>query len=141
MEFSSSPVAPDTFSQQGKQLRADLERVYRSPKETAPSIWRDIDVSSTVAKYIPIGTSFDDADRILKAAGFKMAPRPPRPIERESIVKFPEALRFAISGELDLDQTFLVSRTSVIVILSPDSPGDPNAHVKEIHASIMTAYL
>jgi hypothetical protein len=141
MEFSRSPVDSDTFSQQGKQLRAELERVYRSPKEAGQSVGRGIDVSSTIAKYIPIGTSFDDAERILKAAGFTMAPRPPRPIDRDPAPEWEKALRFAMVGGLDLDQMFLVSRTSVLVVLFPDSPGYQNSRVKEIHASIKTIYL
>jgi len=140
LEFSSSP-ALDAFSQQGKKLRADLEHVYRNSTEKAKSPLSGIDVSLTVAKYIPIGTSFDDAERILKADGFRMGPRPPHHVQKDSIVKYPEALRFAWSGGLDLDQTFLVSKTSVSVTLFPDSPGSPNARVKEIQASLRTTYL
>jgi hypothetical protein len=141
MEFSKSPLGVDTFSQQGHQLRAELERIYRSPKEAGQSLGRGIDVSSTVAQYIPIGTSFDDAERILKAAGFTMAPRPPRPIDRDPAPDWQKALRFALAGGLDLDHTFLASRTSVSVVLAPDAPGAQNAHVKAIHASIKTIYL
>ena len=85
--------------------------------------------------------SFDDAERILIGAGFKMGPRPPHPIQKESIVKYPEAFRFAWFGELDLDQTFLVSKTSVSVTLFPDAPDNPNARAKEIQALLHTTYL
>jgi hypothetical protein len=138
-EFSSSPP-PDAFSQQGKELRAELERVYRDSKNKRHSL-TGLDVSSTVGQYIPVGTSFDDAERILRAAGFKMAPRPPRPIDRDPAPEWEKTLRFTMMGGLDLDQTFLVSKTTVSVVLVPDSPGNPNAKVKEISASLMTTYL
>jgi len=139
LEFSSSP-ALDTFSQQGKELRSKLERVYRDPKAKQDSS-KGVDVSSTVARYIPVGTSFDDAERILKAAGFEMAPRPPRPIYRDSAPEWEKALRFSMGGGLVLDRTLFASVTEVFVTLSPDLPGDPKAHVKEIHASLRTTYL
>ena len=139
-EISSSP-ALDALSQQGKQLRADLWEIYKDSKEKAKSPSSGIDVSSTVTKYIPIGMSFDDAERILIGAGFKMGPRPPHPIQKESIVKYPEAFRFAWFGELDLDQTFRVSKTSVSVTLFPDAPDNPNARAKEIQALLHTTYL
>jgi len=139
LEFSSSPP-PDTFSQQGKELRAELERIYRNRKEKVHPL-SGIDVSSTIAKYVPLGTSLDDAERILKAAGFKTDSRPPHPIQKDSIVKFDEKHRLAWLGTLVLDQTFLVSSTTVIVVLSPDSPGDPKARVKEIQGSLHTTYL
>jgi hypothetical protein len=86
-------------------------------------------VSSTIAKYIPIRTSFDDAERILNSAGFTMGPRPPHALENDAIVKYPAAFRFAWFGKLELDQTFLVGSTSVSVILFPDSPDNPHARV------------
>ncbi len=139
LEFSSSP-GPDTFSQQGKELRAELERVYRDPKAKRDSL-NGLDVSSTIARYIPIGTSFDDAERILIAAGFTMAPRPPRPIDRDPAPEWEKPLRFTMGGGLVLDRTFFASVTEVSVTLSPDFPGDPKAHVKEIHANLKTTYL
>lgn len=139
LEFSSSPP-PDKFSQQGKELRAELERVYRDPKGQRDSL-KVVDVSSIIARYIPIGTSFDDAERILMAAGFTMAPRPPRPIPKEPAPEWEKALRFTMGGGLVLDRTLFASVTEVGVTLSPDLPGDPKAHVKEINASLRTTYL
>lgn len=136
LEFSSSPP-PDKFTQQGKELRAELERVYRDPKGKLDSL-KGIDVSSIIARYIPIGTSFDDAERILIAAGFTMAPRP---MDRDPAPEWEKALRFTMGGGLVLDRTLLASVTEVGVILSPDLPGDPKAHVKEIIASLRTTYL
>jgi hypothetical protein len=139
LKFSSSPPL-DKFSQQGTELRAELERVYRDPKGKRDSL-RGVDVSSTIARYIPIGTSFEDAERILIAAGFTMASRPPRPLDRDPAPGWEKALRFTMGGGLVLDRTLFTSITEVGVTLSPDLPGDPKAHVKEIHASLRTTYL
>jgi hypothetical protein len=138
LEILSSPQL-DKFSQQGKELRAELERVYGDPKGKRDSL-KGVDVSSIIARYIPIGTSFDDAERVLIAAGFTMAPRPPRPIDREPAPEWEKALRFTMSGGLVLDRTLFASVT-VGITLSPDIPGDPKAHVKEINASLRTTYL
>lgn len=63
----------------GKQLRADLDEEYRLLLEThslKTAIFGGNDVTDTVLRTIPIGTSFDDAETILRAAGFIVGPRP-----------------------------------------------------------------
>jgi hypothetical protein len=64
----------------GKALRAEVEKFYAPAPETRKSLLRKMlappyvgaaayDFGRTVQNYIPAGTSFDEAVRILKAAG------------------------------------------------------------------------
>ena len=136
-------MSSDSLEQRGKQLGAELNRTYRTLKDAhklGMGNGPGVDVSSTVATYITIGTSFEEAEKVLQAAGFHLAPRPPRPINRLSAPEWEKALRFTIMGGLDLDHAFGY-RADVVVSLSPDSPGDQGAHVKEISAQIQTTYL
>ena len=45
------------------------------------------DVTAIVAPYIPTGTSFDDAEKLLRDAGFEIKPHPPtiQPPDRKSV--------------------------------------------------------
>jgi hypothetical protein len=64
--------------QRGRQLRAEIERVY-AEKEAAHSLkpkFQRNPVTDTVVKYIPPGISFADAERILRAAGCTVDPHP-----------------------------------------------------------------
>ncbi len=144
LEKENVMMSASDVEQRGKQLRAELEETYRVLKDArklgASNKAEGIDVSATVAKYIPIGTSFDEAEKVLQAAGFNLAPRPPRPAGRENAPEWEKALRFTMGGGLVLDQTFGY-QASVGVTLYPDSPGDPAAHVQEILARLRTSYL
>lgn len=143
VEKEEVTMSASDVEQRGKQLRAELERTYRDPKDTrklGKGVGPGIDVSSIVAKYIPIGTSFDEAEQVLQAAGFHMAARPPRPMHREPAPEWEKALRFTMGGGLELDKAFGY-RADVGVTLYPDAPGDPGARVKQIISSIQTTYL
>lgn len=72
----------------GKALRAKIDQYYASLPETRkpwvykyfapPYVGYSVDISRIVRHYIPVGTSFDEAEQILKAAGLTIKwPRPP----------------------------------------------------------------
>ncbi|MCW5797983.1 MAG: hypothetical protein LZF60_230099 [Nitrospira sp.] len=136
-------VSAETLEQRGRQLRAALEQKFRTLKEAnqlGMGNGPGVDVSPIVAIYIPIGTSFEEAEKVLLAAKFKMGQRPPRPIYRESAPEWEKAMRFTLVGGFVLEQSFGYV-ASVGIELYPDSAGDPGAHVKEIQARIQTSYL
>jgi len=75
----------------GKALRAKIDQYYASLPETRkpwfykyfapPYVGYSVDISRIVRHYIPAGASFDEAERILMAAGLTVDwPRPPNGI-------------------------------------------------------------
>jgi hypothetical protein len=60
----------------GQQLRAEIDALYHGRKPHKEVHYNDpngLDISDTVIKYLPIGISFDDAESILRFAGFKVS--------------------------------------------------------------------
>jgi hypothetical protein len=60
----------------GQQLRADIDALYHGRKPHKEVHYNDpdgLDITDTVIKYLPIGISFDDAESILRFAGFKVS--------------------------------------------------------------------
>lgn len=125
-------MTADELKQQGKQLRAEVEGIYKKLLEEK-KLGGDprIDVSPTVVKYITIGTSFKDAEVILKAAGFDLAPSPPRPARSDN----PYYDRYSIMGGTDL-QNWGIGVAGFAADLTPDNPGAADAKVKEAHGII-----
>lgn len=78
-----NPTSPSTnttkatdWKVRGHQLRADIDALYfgRKPhKEVHYNDPNGLDISDTVIKYCPIGISFDDAESILRSAGFTVS--------------------------------------------------------------------
>src|SRR5437763_13898291 len=78
LEKENGQMTPSDFEQRGKQLRAEIEAVYKqlkSAKKLRTGI-KGNDITELVLKYVPIGTFFDDAENILRFAGFTVHPRP-----------------------------------------------------------------
>jgi hypothetical protein len=80
---TSSQVSPDvagtrnvsTLKSRGEQLRKDLNFVYKHLHEHSreiPSHPERRNISETVIRFLPIGISLDDAESILRFAGFKL---------------------------------------------------------------------
>ena len=71
----------------GRALRAVIDKFYDSLPETRkswlrrllapPYVQPSVDISKIVRHYIPAGTSFEDAERILGAAGLTVVSLPP----------------------------------------------------------------
>ncbi len=64
-----------TLKQRGEKLRNEIELEFRKLRDTK-QIKHETFISGLVTKYIPVGTTFDDAEEISRAAGFKVNPRP-----------------------------------------------------------------
>src|SRR5258708_31979110 len=73
----SNNMESNNFTQRGKQLRLEIEERYKKlTDDRALKSSRPSDITDVVVKYIPVGTSFDDAENILRAAGFRVDSRP-----------------------------------------------------------------
>jgi|SRR5437867_1725526 len=113
-------MTSDDLDRRGKQLRAEIESAYKELK-SANKLRGGIkgnDIDEIVLKYVPIGTSFDDAENILRHAGFKVYPRPAadaggnRP-DKSHVHAWIDSLDHGFGWNV-----------RVIVLLGPKAPGD-----------------
>jgi hypothetical protein len=126
------------FQERGARLRLELERAYQDLRHTGVFKSAGNDVSSIVEKYVPVGTSFANAETTLRSSGFTIDPLPPRESpENLSPLRSGEhelMMRFAILGTLVLAQQGF-SRITVEITLLLKTLGDHNT-VKGVHAVI-----
>jgi hypothetical protein len=126
------------FQERGARLRLALERAYQDLRHTGDFKSAGNDVSEIVKKYVPVGTSFANAETTLRSSGFNIDPLPPRDPENPSPLWSDEQklmMRFAIFGTLVLAQQG-VSRITVEITLLPKILGADDNTVKGIHAAI-----
>jgi len=67
----------DALHQRAERLRGAIDDVFlqlRASKSLKESIHDGNDVTAIVVTYIPVGMSFDDAEAIVKATGWKIEP-------------------------------------------------------------------
>ncbi len=72
---AADAAAPDPLTQRGWQLRAEIDATYqqlRASKTLTHRVDQTNDVTAVVVKYLPAGTSFDEAAAILSAAGCRI---------------------------------------------------------------------
>jgi hypothetical protein len=122
------------LAQRGKQLRKAIDEVYEklADAKTLKSMGngRNI-ITDVVIKYIPIGISFDDAEAILRAAGFKVGPRGRNPIFHDL---------YEVDAVIDQYVPTLFGNTSIDVSLEPTSSNDWHT-VKNITAEIIRQFI
>jgi len=119
------------FQERGARLRLELEHAYQDLRHTGEFKSAGNDVSPTVKKYIPVGTSFENAQTTLRSSGFEIDPLPPRDPPKNASPLW----RFAIFGTLVLAQKG-VSRITVETTLLPKISGTDHNTVKGVHATI-----
>lgn len=125
-------MTTDELKQRGKELRAEIEQAYqkfRGSMEFRKAKMADEDISPATGKYIPPGTPFEDAEIILRNAGFELSPSPPRPPVSNPPPGYRDEYRFDISGTMILDQG-LTYEFSAWTSVTPESPGAPHAKAK-----------
>ena len=126
------------FQERGARLRLELERAYQDLRHTGDFKSAGNDVSSIVKKYIPVGTSFANAETTLRSSGFNIDPLPSREPPNPTPLRSDERklmMRFAIFGTLVLAQQG-VSRITVEITLLPKILGADHNTVKGVHAAI-----
>jgi hypothetical protein len=127
------------FQERGARLRLELERAYQDLRHTGEFKSAGNDVSPIVRKYVPVGTSFADAETTLRSSGFDIAslpsrepPKSPSPLSNGECES---AMRSAIFATLVLAQHG-VSKITVEITLLPKISGADHATVKGVHATI-----
>lgn len=129
-------MTSDLLEQRGKQLRSAIEQAYKKlvdARSLKPMGGNDI--TEVVVQYIPVGTSFDDAESILRSAGFKVEPRP----SANPSGSFP--WRYDVMALIDsFDLKRFPFKVSVSVFLSPKTPGNYDK-VNKVDAGIVLSSL
>jgi hypothetical protein len=126
------------FQERGARLRLELQRAYQDLRHTGEFKSAGNDVSSIVQKYVPVGTSFANAETTLRSSGFNIDLPPREPSNNPSPLWSDEhklMMRFAIFGTLVLAQQG-VSRITVEITLLPKILGADHNTVKGVHAAI-----
>lgn len=128
-------VAKDVV-QSGRELRAKLQQAYKKLFDSnelrlGP---HGTDVTYVVLPYIPIGTSFSEAEAILRNAGFVVGPHPdsnppPNPNRPKDW--------YAVLAQITPFAQKFPSRTDLYVSLLPKSPEDYTI-VSRIEATLFT---
>lgn len=119
----------------GKLFRVAIDECYiKAIHDTHIKTGRELDISKIAISYIPINTSFDDAEIILRSAGFKVDPRPNTfgPGNRPD--------KHAVVASIDPYDHRFFSRIDVYVFLTPKNPGVYSEGVARISASIGWSY-
>ena len=119
--------------QRGKELRNEIVSVYETLKAEKKLTGRGTDISDRVRNYIPPGTSFDDAEEILRSAGFTVSGRLPS----DTMSNAPD--RYSVGADLKLKGSFPF-KIQAIVSLTPKAPGD-YSEVSAVSAGIFLSVL
>lgn len=118
----------------GKELRKAIDDVYKKLSEAnaikTMGNGRNL-ITDVVVKYIPIGSSFDEAETVLRVAGFNVGPRGNNPV-------FPNY--FSATGVIDQYVPTLFGKTSISVSLEPASKSDWTV-VRSITAEITKQFI
>jgi hypothetical protein len=125
------------LDERGNQLRLGIEELYSSMRRNKTLRGRVNDISDFVRGYVPEGTSFDDAERILRSAGLAVLERPD--IDTPDDPFWPNRSdKYDVIATMELPSEFM-SRAELMLGLRPKSPGDYST-VKEVRAAIIVTY-
>ena len=128
-------AASNELELRGKQLRAEIDSAYKKLSDARAiknqGMGRNF-ITDVVIKYIPVGTSFDDAETILRAAGFTIQPRLPNPY-------LSDAEKYDERATIDQYVPTPFGKTSVDISLRPRGPDDYST-VQNITAEITRTF-
>jgi hypothetical protein len=137
--LGSNEMSSGDLEQRGKKLRTALEDAYRImiTSHTLRGGIHGNDLTATVMLYIPVGTSFKDAEAILRDAGFSIEPypnltQPPNPNRASDWYAVIAKISPLAPGDL--------SKADLYVSLLPISPGD-YSKISRITATLFTSSL
>jgi hypothetical protein len=125
----------EDFVKRGKELRIRLEETYKKLVDTNGLRLLKTDVTYAVLPSIPVGTSFSEAEAILRNAGFIVEPHP-----------IPDSLPdrnkpkdwYAVLASIAPFHKKFPFVTNLYVMLYPNSPGDYES-VTKISATFFTS--
>lgn len=118
--------------ERAKRMRAAIEqRLATLEKTNSIKIFPFVNhTEDLVREYIPEGTSFEDAEAILRAAGFAVSPRPSHDVPGTRMD------RYDVFGSVLLRQQ-MIEKVECLISMSPKAPGDYSV-VDQI-SSVITA--
>jgi hypothetical protein len=118
-----SHTATDQTHSRGEELRKVFWDTYRklSGSRELRTGLGGTDVTNIVLPYIPIGTQFEEAEAILRAAGFVVGPRP-----NHTRATDPNRTKnwFCVVARISPFHKKLFYKASLYVSIMPRSPGD-----------------
>jgi hypothetical protein len=119
-----------SLDDRGRHLRADVVAKYRELKAAGAlkgkEAMKGVDITPVILRYIPVGTSFHDAESILRAGGSKLEAEP-KPSESGDVV-----------ASLDLPAPALgFVGVKCVVSLTPKAPDDYSAVGKVVGGIIL----
>jgi hypothetical protein len=120
------------LEQRGKQLRKAIDEAYKKLEDThVIKGYGSNSIYDVVVHYIPIGTSFDDAEAILRAAGFKVGPRKQNSLSHDL---------YEVAAVIEYYVPTSFGRTDIDISLIPESPNNWKT-VKDITAVITRQFI
>ncbi len=132
-EYSNQNAA---LKKRGKELRAEVQTAYAKLRQN-DAVRKENDISALVSVYIPPGTTFDDAEAILKIAGLRLGKRWTQEDELDKnshVMNIPG--RFNVVGDLILRQA-IFGYDEFLVFLVPKAPWDYTV-VNSVSAYVMS---
>jgi len=127
----SRRLSPEEIRERGVKFRAELEKAFKM-RQAAGKASHVNDLTAVVLPYISPGMAFDDAEDILRAAGFTVPPRPGARAEQDQ-----NRGRdwYAVVAEIPQFVRSFPARIDAYVTLLPDAPYDYR-RVKQIEVTI-----
>jgi len=119
----------------GEGLRGEIDAAYKTLERTGAiknqGAGRNF-ITHVAVRYIPGGTPFEEAEGILRAAGFDIQPRTPNRF-------LPEPQKYDVRATIDQYASMPLGKTSVTVCLRPRSPNDYSV-VQSLTAEITRSF-
>jgi len=125
-----------TLEQRGITLRIELEKAFDRLAATGKLSFRN-DVTASILPYISAGMTFEEAESVLRAAGFIVYPHPGA---REEQDRNRPRDWYAVLAEIPEFSRRVLGNVAVYVTLYPEAPGD-YGNVKDLKASIFVTIL
>jgi hypothetical protein len=127
-----------SLDERGNQLRLDLQELYSSVRRNKTVRVGINDIGDFIRGYIPVGISFEDAEHILRSAGFDVPERPGSNVP--DAPHWPNRSdKYAVVAAT-LFPSGLMSRAELMLGLRPKSAGDYST-VKDVRAGIVVSFL
>ena len=106
----------------GRDLRSEIAKQYEELRKSGELRinQQGNDITDIVRRYIDVGTSFDEAEKILRNASFKVLARP----GRNAISDRPDRYNVYASSEEIIRSNVFGYGVNVAVLLRPESPDD-----------------
>ncbi len=127
------------LDKRGRQLRVAIDEAYQLYKKERDSGVKPKDnfgdISDLILRFIPIGSTFDDAERILRAAGCYVGPR-----GATTLYGTDYKGRFDVQAGISHIEKMFFGRADLFIHLTPPKEGDYRVIVR-VWASFATSTL